>query len=285
MRFDTKIAVVLRSDLAVWQKTNVTAFLVSGIVATVPDVVGQPYRDASGNEYLRCSSSRCSCMKLRSGIGSSGLDQLPMSLFRASSTADLEPAACPNPAQTGACPIRGGDFIPDVAVDSANGKLYAVWMDARFSFFQTGAFRWDSIAYSQSSDGGRTWSPAIQVNATPPGSNQNSQAFTPSVAVGSDGAVTVTYYDFRNNTPSPATLDTTHWASHCHPASENCANPASWNEETQVSPTFNIREAPFARGYFIGDYMGLDFGGGFATAWGSTLGGGPSSIFSNTLTP
>ena len=52
MQFDTKIAVVLRGDLAVWQKTNVTAFLVSGIAGTVPDVVGQPYRDASGNEYL-----------------------------------------------------------------------------------------------------------------------------------------------------------------------------------------------------------------------------------------
>jgi len=52
MRFDTKIAVVLRDDLAVWQKTNVTAFLVSGIAGTVPGVVGEPYRDASGNEYL-----------------------------------------------------------------------------------------------------------------------------------------------------------------------------------------------------------------------------------------
>ena len=52
MRFDTKIAVVLRDDLAVWQKTNVTAFLVSGIAGTVPGVIGQPYRDASGNEYL-----------------------------------------------------------------------------------------------------------------------------------------------------------------------------------------------------------------------------------------
>jgi hypothetical protein len=52
MRFETKIAVVLRDDLAVWQKTNVTAFLVSGIAGTVPDVVGEPYRDASGNEYL-----------------------------------------------------------------------------------------------------------------------------------------------------------------------------------------------------------------------------------------
>ena len=52
MHFDTKIAVVLRDDLAVWQRTNVTAFLVSGIAGTTPGVVGEPYRDASGNEYL-----------------------------------------------------------------------------------------------------------------------------------------------------------------------------------------------------------------------------------------
>ena len=52
MQFDTKIAVVLRDDLAVWQKTNVTAFLVSGIAGTVAGIVGPPYRDASGNEYL-----------------------------------------------------------------------------------------------------------------------------------------------------------------------------------------------------------------------------------------
>jgi hypothetical protein len=44
MEFDTKIAIVLRNDLAVWQ-TNVTAFLVSGIAGTVPGVVGQPYRE------------------------------------------------------------------------------------------------------------------------------------------------------------------------------------------------------------------------------------------------
>lgn len=51
-RFDTKIAVVLLDELAVWQKTNAMAFLVSGIAGTVPGVVGEPYRDASGNEYL-----------------------------------------------------------------------------------------------------------------------------------------------------------------------------------------------------------------------------------------
>jgi hypothetical protein len=52
VQFDTKLVVVLREDLAVWQKTNVTAFLVSGIAASEPGVVGEPYRDGSGNEYL-----------------------------------------------------------------------------------------------------------------------------------------------------------------------------------------------------------------------------------------
>jgi hypothetical protein len=52
VQFPTKIAVVLRDDLAVWQKANVTAFLVSGIAGTAPDTVGEPYGDASGNSYL-----------------------------------------------------------------------------------------------------------------------------------------------------------------------------------------------------------------------------------------
>lgn len=49
--FDTKIVVVLREDLASWQKLNVTAFLTSGIVAQQPSVIGEPYRDAVGNVY------------------------------------------------------------------------------------------------------------------------------------------------------------------------------------------------------------------------------------------
>ena len=52
VRFDTKIAVVLREDLAVWQKLNVTAFLASGIVAAEPASTGLPYADGSGNLYL-----------------------------------------------------------------------------------------------------------------------------------------------------------------------------------------------------------------------------------------
>jgi hypothetical protein len=52
VQFDTKLAVVLRDDLAVWQKANVTAFLVSGIAGTAPETVGEPYVDGSGNRYL-----------------------------------------------------------------------------------------------------------------------------------------------------------------------------------------------------------------------------------------
>ncbi|TQJ11479.1 DUF2000 domain-containing protein [Kribbella jejuensis] len=51
-KFDTKIAVLLRDDLAVWQRLNVAAFLVSGIAGTHAEVVGEPYEDADGVRYL-----------------------------------------------------------------------------------------------------------------------------------------------------------------------------------------------------------------------------------------
>jgi hypothetical protein len=52
VQFDTKIAVVLRRDLAVWQKINVAVFATSGIAGVDPSTVGEPYEDADGNRYL-----------------------------------------------------------------------------------------------------------------------------------------------------------------------------------------------------------------------------------------
>ncbi|MFB9903375.1 DUF2000 family protein [Allokutzneria oryzae] len=52
MAVRTKIAVVVREDLAVWQKLNVTAFLTSGVASGCPETVGEPYEDASGVKYL-----------------------------------------------------------------------------------------------------------------------------------------------------------------------------------------------------------------------------------------
>ena len=54
--FDTKIAVIIRDDLAPWQALNVTAFLMTGIVGQFPEVIGEPYRDRSGNVYNALSA-------------------------------------------------------------------------------------------------------------------------------------------------------------------------------------------------------------------------------------
>jgi hypothetical protein len=52
MRFDTKIAIAVREDLATWQKLNVAAFLASAVAGGVPGVIGERYQDGSGHPYL-----------------------------------------------------------------------------------------------------------------------------------------------------------------------------------------------------------------------------------------
>lgn len=144
---------------------------------------------------------------------------------------------------------RTGDIIIDAAVDPNTGQLYVAWQDRRF----TGRA---AVAFTMSSDEGQTWSPPVKVNQTPPLGNLNDQAFTPSVHVLPDGTVGVSYYDFRNNTAGGGT-DTDYFLVHCHAA---CSDPASWvgNETPITVASFNSRLAPVARGFFLGDYVGLD---------------------------
>ena len=52
MPFDTKIAVVIRTDLETWQKLNVASFLAGGMAAAFPECIGEPYGDGSGTKYL-----------------------------------------------------------------------------------------------------------------------------------------------------------------------------------------------------------------------------------------
>ncbi|EIM27045.1 DUF2000 domain-containing protein [Microvirga lotononidis] len=51
--FDTKVAILVHEDLAVWQKLNVTAFLATGIAGAVPEAMGKPYEDAAGRFHGR----------------------------------------------------------------------------------------------------------------------------------------------------------------------------------------------------------------------------------------
>ncbi|WP_217697929.1 sialidase family protein [Sinomonas mesophila] len=146
---------------------------------------------------------------------------------------------------TGA-PIRTGDIIPEPAIDPATGQLYVVWQDARFT-----GFAFDQVAISTSSDGGATWTAPARVN-TPTGT----PAFTPSVRVNASGTVGVTYYDFRNLTVgNTSTLPTDYWFT------SSPAGGAAFGNETHLYGPFDMLTAPFARGFFTGDYQGLDASG------------------------
>jgi hypothetical protein len=137
-------------------------------------------------------------------------------------------------------PIRAGEVVPLAAVDAASGAVHVVWQDARFS----GGVH-DGIALSTSHDGGATWSAPQQVNLAPA-----ALAFRPAVAVGSGGAVAVTYYDLRNDVRvDPRRLWTTFWRA------TSTDGFATWTEAPEGGP-FDLREAPDAGGLFLGDYTG-----------------------------
>ncbi len=137
--------------------------------------------------------------------------------------------------------IRTGDIIPEPAIDPANGQLYVVWQDSRFNGGQ-----FDEIALSTSTDGGATWSAPIRVN-TPTGR----PAFTPSVRVNASGVVGVTYYDFRSLTTETTTLPTDYWFT------TSTDHGKSFDNEMHLAGPFDMLTAPFARGFFVGDYEGL----------------------------
>ncbi len=134
--------------------------------------------------------------------------------------------------------VRDGSILAQIA-SGPDGKLYVVWQDSRFS---GGAI--DGIAFSQSTDGGFSWSNPIQIN-----SDENVQAMIPTVHVRADGVIGVSYYDLRSNTSDPATLLTDYWLA----TSEDGIH---WSE-SRITNTFDYNTAPFAGGYFIGDYQAL----------------------------
>ncbi|KWF75600.1 hypothetical protein WL93_29530 [Burkholderia diffusa] len=140
-------------------------------------------------------------------------------------------------------PVRTGDIIPEPAIDPASGQLYVVWQDSRFN-----GGNYDEIALATSKDGGASWSAPLQVN-TPTGR----AAFNPSVRVDNAGSVMVTYYDFRDlQAGNTTTLPTGFWRKVSHDGG------ATFADERRVGGPFDMKIAPYAEGFFIGDYQGLD---------------------------
>jgi hypothetical protein len=186
------------------------------------------------------------------------------------------------PLEEGVQAHRTGDINAEIAVDRTTGAVYLVWQDSRFG-------PRSSIAFTQSLDGGLTWSTPIKVNQTPDLPNDlDEQAFDPMVQVLDDGTVGVSHYDFRSNTADGgATTPTEAFLTHCHAAAADCSDPASWGDEVALTDApFDSRLAPVARGFFLGDYVGLGQNGtAFVPFFPVTTPADPASIVTRQVTP
>ncbi len=181
--------------------------------------------------------------------------------------------------------IRTGCFLPLIAVDlnpgsPGYGNLYVTWCDS-FGSEKTNGKVHSTMVFTQSTDGGLTWSPLARIDKS-----GDSAAFVPSLAVASDGTVGVTYYDFRNNTPAPG-LPTDQWFVHCHPnATSDCTTPGNW-AENHVYGSFDIENAATSgTSYFLGDYEGMtSIGTTFASFFSAPTATDPDNTYLATIAP
>jgi hypothetical protein len=143
-------------------------------------------------------------------------------------------------------PVRDASQIPDIAVDDESGALYMTWQQANSQGLV-------EVVVSRSIDGGFTWSTPVRVSSE----SELVQSFLPAVSVNDDGTVGVLYYDFRNDILGDAELSTdVHLA-----LFDESLMPMG--ERPVTSMSFDMRQMVLTgpRGYFPGDYVGLDTAG------------------------
>jgi hypothetical protein len=176
-------------------------------------------------------------------------------------------------------PVRTGDLLPDAAADPRPGSstLYIAWQDLRFTLL--GAIANDQIVVASSTDGGRTWSDPRRASA-----NRDVQSFTGSVHVDPAGTLGVTYYDFTRDDPTGGPLDTDAWFT----ASRDGGLTFTPRERLTEAP-FDMRAAPDAEGFFVGDYEGLTWAKGtFVPVFVLANAGdaaNPTDVVSTTVSP
>jgi hypothetical protein len=152
--------------------------------------------------------------------------------------------------------LRVGDGLEEVAIDPTNGKLFVVW-ESSTNFTKnakqsTGA--WDNeILMATSSDGGASWTGPSVIHSLSSGL----PTYTPTVAV-NNGVVAVTYYDNRNIGTNASVMGTDYFVSLFK------EDGTSLGEQRITAKSFDQLSAPNARGFFLGDYEGLQpSGSGF----------------------
>ena len=145
---------------------------------------------------------------------------------------------------------RVGDGLEEVAIDPATGKLYVVYESS--SMFaknaKQGSSGWDDqILLVTSADGGASWTGPTVIHQLA----NDMPTFTPTVAV-NGGRVAVTYYDSRNLRPGQtANWPTDYWVEY------STDGGVTFGNEQHIAGSFDLSTAPVARGFFLGDYEGL----------------------------
>ena len=159
--------------------------------------------------------------------------------------------------------LRVGDGLEEVAID-ANGKLYVVW-ESSTNFVKNdkqSVGLWDDeILLATSDNGGATWSGPTVFKTLASGL----PTFTPTVAV-NGSRVAITWYDNRNlHSGQIANLPTDYWVKVSNDGGK------TWGSDQHIAGPFDQLSAPFARGFFLGDYEGLQPGGtGFVALFVAT---------------
>ncbi len=139
----------------------------------------------------------------------------------------------------GACSLLNTSFrvnsFPALAVDQHSGRVYVTWGD-----YRTG----DADVLAASSRDGTRWRGPVQVNSDRTDNDQ----FFPAVAVTPSGAVSIAYYDRRND-PNNFLIDT-----YVSTASGNSLNFRK--DARATTESFDPDADPSFGGAFLGDYIG-----------------------------
>lgn len=147
---------------------------------------------------------------------------------------------------------RLGYPAPAAAVDPVSGKVYVVWTAASLSEGDR-----PEIVLVSSTNGGSSWSSPHGIGA--PGTRPT---FTPAAAVSRQGDLGVTFYSanelYAANTdsdPTPPSVLVDAWFIGSRDGGRHFA------VRVHLKGPFNYLVAPFAKGYFLGDYQGLAVSG------------------------
>jgi len=187
-----------KTQLAVSRDRGVT--FAKAATVSVPSETGStnefvyPTIDAAGDLYLVIASSSPSSPKNKTiYVAQSVDDGETFSPFVAAATATIIPTdGLPNTR------FRDGITENFAASPTYAGHLYLTYED------------WDGtqmdVWFTQSTDGGLTWSQPVRVNDNGDAAGMPSDQFQPSVAAGPAGAVAIAFYDRRNACPNDASV-------------------------------------------------------------------------------